>query len=819
MKFLAWHYTEGFSYYLRRWIYSLRYIEHYFSLPVLVRTLFYPWKRLESDDTGPGFSISRYFENLSFNLISRLIGAIVKVILILSGLFMIAFVFIGGGLGFLVWALIPPFGIPPYLRHQQSPDKLMKTLLERTRQGPDPYTIFFSSGAGKFLLTHLGVSLEDFKKVTNLSAELIKIDRIKNLEDIIEWFIDKGVWTENDLKKYRLVYDDLLRCAKWWDSDKERGSELKDDHEFGRPGIGVDLMFGYTPVLSQYSIDLSRRQSFSHRLIGRDDVVERMDRVLSQGSSLILSGQPGVGKKTVVLEFAQKSLSGSLSEGMSYKRVLEFDYNVLLSGEYDLNQKKARLAQIFSEASMAGNIILFIKDIHRLTNAEVEGYDFTDVFEEYLEKRNLKVIVSVTPIEYERFISINMRLRKYFETVEVKPVGKTVALEIMVEAAKNWEYSSKVVVTIPAMRKILDESDKYITDTPFPEKALELLDAVVTYRNQKGGGVVSYDDASVVLSEKTGISFKAITHEEKQRLINIEEIIHQRLVNQKTAVDLIAKSLRGRSVGAVKEERPMGSFLFLGPTGVGKTETAKVLARVYYGEEKSILRFDMADYAGREGFERLIGSVSSNLPGALTTAIKNKPASLLLLDEIEKATRDINNLFLTLLDEGTITDALGRSVSGRHLFVIATSNAGAEFVRELVSKGVSGEALQKETVEYVLKKNYFSPEFLNRFDGVVVYEPLNHEHLVQISKLILEDLGKSLSKKDITLEIRQDTAEKLATEGYEPAFGARPIRRIVDLYIADIIGKAILEDKITAGDRISIFPTDKKLEFYLEKVS
>ena len=171
-------------------------------------------------------------------------------------------------------------------------------------------------------------------------------------------------------------------------------------------------------------------------------------------------------------------MSGSLSEGMSYKRVLEFDYNVLLSGEYDLNQKKARLAQIFSEASMAGNIILFIKDIHRLTNAEVEGYDFTDVFEEYLEKRNLKVIVSVTPIEYERFISINMRLRKYFETVEVKPVGKTVALEIMVEAAKNWEYSSKVVVTIPAMRKILDESDKYITDTPFPEKALELLDAV-----------------------------------------------------------------------------------------------------------------------------------------------------------------------------------------------------------------------------------------------------------------------------------------------------------------------------------------------------
>ncbi len=263
----------------------------------------------------------------------------------------------------------------------------------------------------------------------------------------------------------------------------------------------------------------------------------------------------------------------------------------------------------------------------------------------------------------------------------------------------------------------------------------------------------------------------------------------------------------------------MGSFLFLGPTGVGKTETAKVLARVYYGDESSILRFDMADFAGNEGFERLIGSINRNLPGALTTAIKNKPASLLLLDEIEKATTDINNLFLTLLDEGVITDAFGRKINGRHLFVIATTNAGAEYIRQLVSKGIRGEELQKETVEYVLKEGIFSPEFLNRFDGVVVYEPLNHEDLVKIALLIMEDLGRSLAKKDIHLVVRSDTAEKLAREGFDPAFGARPIRRIVDIHIADIIGKAILEDKIKAGDKISIFPTGNKLEFYLEKVN
>lgn len=818
MGFLAWHYSEGFAYYLKRWVYSLRYIEHYFSLPLLVRTLFYPWKRLESYESGPGFSISRYFENLTFNLISRFIGACVRIILILTGLFMIAFVFIGGALGIVVWAVIPLFGIPPYYRFQQRPSKLMHLLIDRIKSSSDPLSTFYSSEPGKFLLSHLGVSEDNLKAITNFDKGIFGKTTL-SFSDLLKLMIENKTWNENDLRKEKLILDDFTECGKWWDSLKTQESGLGENEEFGRPGIGVDLLFGYTPILSQYSIDLSAKRSYSHRLIGRDDVVERMDRVLSQGSSLILTGQPGVGKKTVVLEFAQKSISGGLSQKMSYKRILEVDYNILLSGTYDLNQKKAVLSQIFSESSAAGNIILLLKDVHRLTNPEVEGYDFTDVFEEYLEKKNLKIIVTSTPLEYERFIAPNMKLRKYFETVEVKPVDKKVAFEIMIEAAKNWESSGKIIITLPAMRKILDESDKYITETPFPEKALELLDAVITYRNQKGGGVVNPEDAEIVLAEKTGISFSAITKEEKERLINIEDLIHKRLVGQETAVDLIGKSLRGRSVGSAKEERPIGSFLFLGPTGVGKTETAKVLARVYYGDENSILRFDMADYAGSEGFERLVGSVGKNIPGALTTAIKNKPASLLLLDEIEKATTSIKNLFLTLLDEGVITDAFGRKINARHLFVIATTNAGAEYIRELVSKGVTGEQLQKDTTEHVMKEGLFSPEFLNRFDGVVVYEPLNHDNLVEIARLILEDLGKNLSKKDIYLEVRDDTAEKLANEGYDPAFGARPIRRIVDLHIADIIGKAILEEKIKAGDKISILPSDKKLEFYVEKVS
>lgn len=797
----------------------MRYIEHNFSLPVLIKTLFYPWKRLETSESGPGFSVSRYFENLTFNVISRFIGACVRIILIMAGIIFLSFVFVGGALGVVVWAAIPLFGILPFLRFQERPSKQMERLITKMTGSDDPVAIFLSSDPGTFLSKHLNLSDSDLKNITHLDKKILNKSDINSFTDLLTLMVKNDSWSESDLRKNKLIIDDFIVCGKWWDSIKGSASEFDDREEFGRPGIGIDLLFGYTPELSQYSIDLSAKRSFSHRLIGRDDVVERMDRVLSQGTSLILTGQPGVGKKTVVLEFAQKSISGGLSQKMSFKRVLELDYNVLLSGAYDLNRKKAILSQIFSEASGAGNIILLIKDIYRLTNPEVEGYDFTDVFEEYLEKKNLKIIVLSTPLDYERFISPNMKLRKHFETVEVTPVGKKVAFEIMIEAAKNLENSGKIIISLPGMRKILDESDRYITETPFPEKALELLDAVLTYRSQKGGGIVTPEDAEIVLAEKTGISFSAITKEEKDRLINVESLIHERLVDQETAVSLIGKSLRGRSIGSVKEERPMGSFLFLGPTGVGKTETAKVLARVYYGSENSILRFDMADYAGSEGFERLVGSVGNNIPGALTTAIKNKPASLLLLDEIEKASTEIKNLFLTLLDEGVITDAFGRKINGRHLFVIATSNAGAEFIRELVSKGVKGEDLQKETIEYVLKHGFFTPEFINRFDGTVVYEPLNHDDLVKIAKLILQDLGKNLVKKDIYLEVRDDTAEKLAREGYEPTFGARPIRRIVDIHIADIIGKAMLEDKIKAGDKISIFPTDKKLEFYMEKIA
>lgn len=819
MNFLAWHYSEGLQGYIAFWLSLFDFIVHYFSLPVLLKSLFSPWKRLILEDKSPGFSFSRFFQALTFNFISRGIGAIVRIILFAVGVVLIILAFLAGVVGLFGWLIFPPAGIIFYLDYEKKPERFAKKLINRMRTGTDHYVkILFENEAGKFVLDRVGFSLNELvdsaKPDINISPGLLP----RSYSELLSYFIEYGVWQREFFQERGLKRKDLKLAAYWWDTQSREEGQL-DKKYYGRPGMGLELLFGYTPTLNRYVEDLSTPQPFSHRLIGREAVVSRMERALSGGSSLMLIGQPGVGKRTVTLEFAHRAAAGQLGRSLSYKRVLELDYNFLLSGATDLNQKKTSLSQILKEAVAAGNIILVIRDIQRLTNPEVEGLDFTDLFEGHLQKGELKIISVSTSSDYERFISKNTRLRKYFETVEVGSPTNEEAMLILIESARKWEKTKGVVITIGALRKILEGSDKYITDIPYPEKAIELLDSGVIYLEQTGKKLLTVDEINTVLSEKIGVPFASLTKREKTRLTNLEEIIHRRLVNQDIAVNLIAKTLRAKQTGVIDEKKPVGSFLFLGPTGVGKTETAKVLARVYFGSEEAMLRFDMAEYVGGEGLQRLIGSVSKGLPGKLTTDIKNNPASLLLLDEVEKAQSDVVNLLLSLLDEGFITDAFGEKIICRNLFVIATSNAAAGFVREQVANGVRGEELQRSVYENVLEEGLFSPELLNRFDGVVVYEPLREEDLVKIARLLLTELSENLKNKNIYFEVTDEVAEKLAKDGYNPTQGARPMKRIIEIILGDLLGRAILAGELKSGDRIEIVPGHQKDEYSLRKLA
>lgn len=814
MRFLSWHYTIGTKLFLNNWRYILHSINHYFSLKLLIFSLFSPWKRLVDHEKIVGFNMGRWFEQLSFNLISRCVGAMVRLTLFLSGVLVLIGAVIIGSAGFLVWLVFPLIGWPYYFWFIRRGTYILSSLVRSINGKPAKAAYFLTQSIpGKFLCEHTGISDEEWIKNTQDTTYINLTVNTASFRELVQQLVDKKIWMEDWLRSQGITSQDVLDCASWWDllyipkiSDKQI--------RLGRPGIGLELLFGYTPTLNKYAADLSSPQTFSQHLVGREELVSRLEQAMLSGQNIALVGEPGVGKRTVALEFAFRAAHGDLSPKLTYKRILELDYNAVLSQSWDINSKKSVLAALFKEATSAGNIILVIKDIHRITNPWVEGYDFTDVFEEALENKDLKIITISSKTDYERFVYPNFRLRKYFETIEVVPPARDTAMQIVMGAATRQEKLQHITITIRALKLIIEGSDRLITEIPFPEKSLELMDRVVTHVVSAKRNVVTVEDVNTVLSEQTGIALNKLSLGEKVLLANLEDALHTQLIGQHAAVSLIAKSLRSRSMGVKSDKRPIGSFLFLGPTGVGKTQTAKTLAKIYYGSEEKIIRFDMAEYQGFDGIEKLIGSAARNQPGLLTTAVKNSPASLLLLDEIEKATPDIFNLFLTLLDEGMITDAFGRKIVGSYLFVIATSNAGAEYIRQMVSQQIDPSTMQKSVIDYIQSRGIFPPEFLNRFDGVVVYEPLTKEQMAQVAKLMLEETIKNMDKQNITLGVDPKVYEKLSHDGYAPEFGARPMRRIVDMTIGDIISRALLSDKLKGGDRVKVVVTGDGPEDY-----
>ncbi len=813
MGYFFWYYQEGVFLLIKKWILFLKSVIYYFSPLHLLKSLFAPWKRMVITYEEAGFNLQKYIEVITFNFISRFIGAFVRFFLLITGLLVFVICFVMGAL-LIPFYLLPFWGIPDYQRYHLRPEVYLSKFFRDKNE--ENFRNFFARDAGKFFLDHIGISLDDFLSVTNVNPSLFAEMPVDSFEKLVSYLVSNKVWNDDFFIKLGISPEDFVKVAAWWDNLAKQKSGVMEKPSYPS-GLALELLTGYTPELNKYSTDLTAPLDFSERLIGRSSVVERMERSLSAGRSIFLSGPSGIGKKTIVLEFARKSSRGELGRPMAYKRILEFDYNLLLAESIDLNAKKAKLDQIFQEASYAGNVILVIRDIHRITNLSFEGYDFTDVFERYLEKGRLLIISILTTKDYERFVSQNLKLRRFFDLIEAEQPTKEEAFEIIINLAAKYEKEKGVVIPIFVLRKILEESDRYVTETPFPEKVLELLEAVVVYCLQKKNFVIGIADVDVVLTERTGIPFE-VTRSQKDKLSNLEEIIHERLVDQELAVSLIAKTLRSKTLKVVDDRRPIGSFLFLGPTGVGKTEVAKILSRVYFGSESEIIRFDMAEFAGREGLERLIGSLSLNQPGLLATSIKKNPASLLLLDEIEKSSREIMNVFLSVLDEGSFTDVFGNKIVCRNLFIIGTSNAGAEYIRQLVSSGVPKEKMQKQVVDYVLKENIFSPEFLNRFDGVVVFNPLSPSDLEKIASLMLSELADNLKNKGLGVEIAPEAVKKLALEGYQPEFGARPMKRIINLVLGDLFGKALLNGEIKSGDRIRLTAREAHEEFVIEKI-
>jgi ATP-dependent Clp protease ATP-binding subunit ClpC len=611
-----------------------------------------------------------------------------------------------------------------------------------------------------------------------------------------------------------ISWDDFITYQAEW-----KRKFWKLDNLLRRPGIGKQWAAGYTVNLDKYAIDVTKlikKKGLSLHVVGRKKEIEKIERVLSRRgeNNVLVIGRPGGGRSTIVYSFAKKVLEGRSISVLNYKRVLELDVQAMFAGLKTHGEILERFKIVFSEAANAGNIILIIDDIHNYIGMQegVGVFDISSTLIPYLGSPELQIIGITTFESFHKNIETNPAVMNFFEKVEIEEPSKEETMFILEDLLPGFEKQYNLRVGYKGLRAVVNLTDRYIQDIPFPEKAIDFLGEVMVYvKTKTNSKVLLLEHAAQIISEKTKIPAGEIQKTEKEKLLNLEQFIHRRVIDQEEAVDVLADAMRRTRAGVAERKKPIGTFLFLGPTGVGKTETSKALAESYFGSEKRMIRLDMSEYQGTESIDRLIGSPDGLRQGQLTNAIRENPFSLILLDEMEKAHPKILNLFLQVLDEGRLTDSLGRTVSFRNSIIIGTSNAGAEYIREYVEKkaGYAYSFFKKELVEHLLREGIFRPEFLNRFDAVIIFKPLTRENLVNIAILMLQKLNKRLVLgRGIQFVVTKELAEKVAKLGYYPEFGARPMNRVIQDRIENKIATKILRGELRRGDMIEIKPEE-----------
>ncbi|MFH0930126.1 MAG: ATP-dependent Clp protease ATP-binding subunit [Candidatus Moraniibacteriota bacterium] len=813
MNFLTWHYTEGTRKLLEIWRNYAEFFWWYFGIGRHFRTLFSSWKRDISRVGRPGFHPVLLIQSALENIVTRFFGSLVRAFVILFGLISEMAVLLLLPLILLIWLLWPLFlltGIGIFF----------------SLDAGSPAPLFLESLS--FILA-LGLILISFRAYLAGKKNLFVTSWPQVMDQ--EWFarVWERIGKEPSTIDQRLLADpnalnNFLRSCdmtpeefeKLIAFEAERQAEKEEKRKFwdrknlyDRPAIGESWTYAYTVNLDRYSTDLSEGDPTDYRnskLVGRSEELDMLELILtrpSQNSALII-GEAGVGKRTVVHSLAEKIRKRKAVPYLLGKRVLEISLGEIFSGMTQKGQVEDVLRSMFFEAAYAGNIILVIDSIgHFLSsNPQNPGENISAVLEEFLAAPTFQVIGLADTAEFHENIEKKEALTKYFEKVQLEEMNSEQTLAVLLDELEKVE-GGKIIFTYQGLREIVKLSERYITDSPFPEKALDLLEETLLFWSQSSvEPFISPQTVDEVVSKKIKVPLGEMQSVEQEKMINLEEILHQRVIGQKFAIKQIAETMRRARVGMASATKPIGSFLFLGPTGVGKTESAKSLAAAYFGDEKRMIRLDMSEYQGVESLDRLLGSVEINMTGQLTNKVKENPYALLLLDEIEKAHPSILDLFLQILDEGWVTDAFGKKINFRNLIIIATSNAGSTFIKEAVESGMEAEVIQGKLVDYVIRENIFRPEFLNRFEGVIFFHPLNREEILKIAQLQLLRYSAQLKRvENIDIQFDPEITNFIVEKGYERKFGARSIDRFIQDKIGDKVVKKMISQEIRKGDQ------------------
>ena len=543
-------------------------------------------------------------------------------------------------------------------------------------------------------------------------------------------------------------------------------------------------------------------------MIGHKEEIEMVENILSRKGlrNALIVGNPGTGRNIIIHAVIKKSLTGKSTKEINGKKFVELDLVSLAADIESFEQSEKIIATCLNEAQRAGNVILILNDFHNFVGGEKKAglIDISSIILPYLTNSSFPMICVTDYQGFNKNIEKKAELIKLFEKVEVKELTPDETMLIIEDKVFGLEQEYDKFISYPALKEIIRLSERYIPYS-FPQKAISLLkDSFVFSNKYTDDRIILPEHIDQIVSAKTQIPVGKIRSKEKEVLLDLENILKKRIISQEEAIKEVSAALRRARSGVQSKKGPMGSFLFLGPTGVGKTETAKALAEAYFGSEERMIRLDMSEFQRIDDIPRLIGG--ENQEGILTTKVKEDPFSLVLLDEIEKAHPDILNLFLQVLDEGYLNDYLGRKVSFNNTIIIATSNAGYQIILEALKENKKMEEIKKELLDFIFKNSIFRPEFINRFDGVVVFKSLTQDDLIKIIQLQLEKIQKTLAEKHIEIIITEELKRKIVELSFNPIFGAREIKRTIQDKVENPIANALLSDKIKNGDKIKIDP-------------
>jgi len=669
-----------------------------------------------------------------------------------------------------------------------------------------PGGYFFSVRFGigtKFLQELASADSNDMEKVWTTAWDLQKLTASKNISAaiLVVALLRCAPNYQTLISHLQLEDGDLLRGIEWYNHLREIIERHRQPKRTG--GVARDWSFGWTPTLNHFGLQMGGDSIF--QLVAHEESLQQLMGIFSKNGqqNIVLVGQSGSGKTEIVDVFASRLLDAraKVPNNLRFRQVFNLDAASLIAAAPDRGGLEQLIPRVLGEAYSAKNIIICLDNAQLFFEDGIGSVDITNVLLPILKAGNLRIILTV---DEQRFLEISKRnpeLANALNRIVVPPANRDETIKIMQDQTIMIEFKNDVTFMYQSLVEAYRLGDRYIHDQAMPGKAIKLMESSANYSDN---GLVSAESVRQAIEKTMDIKVSVATDtDEREKLLNLEELIHGRMINQVRAVNVVSDALRRARAGVRNLNRPIGTFLFLGPTGVGKTELAKSLAEIYFKGEDRIIRIDMNEYVGADDVNRLIADGTDNA-NSLTARVMKQPFSVVLLDEIEKAHTNVMSTLLQMLDEGILRDIKNREVSFRDAIIVATSNAGADRIREYIERGYDIQQFEDKFVDELISSNQFRPEFLNRFDEIVMFRPLNKAELLKVVDLMINSVNKTLALQKVSVKVADDAKEYLVEAGYDPRLGARPMRRVVQRAVENTVAKQMLSGTVEPGSVVEI---------------